>query len=201
MHAFALHAGADEIVAATHGRSLWVLDTNVLRQVNPKVLASNVHLFRPKAAIMWRPDLGRGSSRTFVGSNPASGAELYYHLAKKTEGMTLKIVSQKGKLVRTLTATGEAGLNRVMWNLRRERPKGRRGRFRRFGPRVQPGTYRAELTVGEQTLTADIEVRIDPANPDERWIAYANLEEEMEAVRAEAKSARRYPWLHDSGDD
>ena len=201
VHAFALHAGADEVVAATHGRSLWVLDTNVLRQVNPEVLASNVHLFKPKAAIIWRPALGRGGSRTFTGSNPPAGATLYYHLAKKTEGVMLKITTPDGTLVRNLTATGEAGLNRVVWNLRRERPQGRRGRFRRFGPRVQPGTYRAELTIGGESQTTRFEVRIDPQHPDERWIPHANREEEMEAARAEAKSAKRYPWLHDSGDD
>ena len=201
VHAIAIHPTANEIVAATHGRSLWVLDVTTLRQLSEETLAARVTLFAPNTGIQWRPNLSRGAARGFTGSNPSSGAELYYALAKKTEGVTLEIHDFAGNLIRKLEAKGEAGLNHVHWNLRKERPKGRRGRFSRFGPRVEPGTFKVVMKVGEETHTQTLRVAIDPDHSDARWIAAANLEEQMEAERAEASSRRKYPWKHDLGDD
>src|SRR5262249_15398286 len=47
VHEFAVHPEAGEVVAATHGRSLWVLDVAALRQITPEVLKAKAHLFEP----------------------------------------------------------------------------------------------------------------------------------------------------------
>ena len=59
VHEGAVHPTAGEIVAATHGRSLWVLNVTALRQVTPDVLKASAYLYRPGAAVKWR----RSSSR------------------------------------------------------------------------------------------------------------------------------------------
>src|SRR5262249_55001612 len=54
VHEVAVHPTAGEIVAATHGRSLWILDVSALRQMKPEVLRARAHLYRPQPAVQWR---------------------------------------------------------------------------------------------------------------------------------------------------
>jgi hypothetical protein len=65
--------------------------------------------------------------------------------------------------------TKNAGANRFVWNLRgpdaTKLPdnKGRGGTIEQLAaPRVPPGTYQVKLTVGDQTLSAPVEVVKDP---------------------------------------
>jgi hypothetical protein len=179
VHDFAFHPTAGEIVAATHGRSLWILDVTALRQMTPEVLKAQVYLFKPNAAVRWHfePNHGR-TNRRFVGENPPFGAEIYYVLQKKAEKISLKILDFEGKTVRELQAGAEPGLHRVVWDLARS-PTGRgagRGASgpgggpggpgaapgRRAGGRgpgastqqaVPPGMYRVVLTADGQELS------------------------------------------------
>jgi photosystem II stability/assembly factor-like uncharacterized protein len=131
VHEFAIHPTAGEIVAGTHGRSLWVLDLTPLRQMTAEVLKAKAHLFRPNPAVQWRSQPSRGSpygngSRKFFGQNPAPGAQIYYFLADKADKVTLKVVDYAGETVRELQATTQPGLNRAAWTLTRpgQRPGG-----------------------------------------------------------------------------
>src|SRR5207302_6661944 len=40
VHEFAIHPTAGEVVAATHGRSLWIADLTALRQIKPEVVSA-----------------------------------------------------------------------------------------------------------------------------------------------------------------
>jgi photosystem II stability/assembly factor-like uncharacterized protein len=120
VHEFAQHPTAGEIVAATHGRSLWILDVSALRQMTPEAVSASAFLYKPTTAVRWqREPRHAGTNRRFVGQNPPDGAMLYYSLAKKADKVTLKVVDIDGKTVRELTAPAEAGLHRVNWNLTR----------------------------------------------------------------------------------
>ena len=73
-----VHPTAGEIVAATHGRSLWVLDVTPLRQMKPETAKAEAPLFEPNTAMRWRSEPERGSmygngSRHFFGENPPPG--------------------------------------------------------------------------------------------------------------------------------
>jgi len=46
IHEIAVHPTENEIVAATHGRSLWVLDVSPLRQMTADVAQAKAHLFK-----------------------------------------------------------------------------------------------------------------------------------------------------------
>jgi len=124
VHEFAQHPTNGEIVAATHGRSLWVADATPLRQTTPDVLKAAVHLYAPLPATRWRPEPGRespysSSARKFVGTNPPEGAQLYYTLGKKASAVSLKVFDFAGKQVRDIRAPGDPGLHHVSWDLRR----------------------------------------------------------------------------------
>jgi hypothetical protein len=80
----------DDLIAATHGRSFWVLDGLApLRQLDAAVVASAAHLFTPAPAIRRR----RGENRetplppeTPAGKNPPAGAIVDYWLGGERAG-------------------------------------------------------------------------------------------------------------------
>ena len=156
VHDFALHDEAGELVAATHGRSLWILELGPLRQLNTEVLEADAHLFLPPVATRWRtaPTPGSNGTRSFRGSNPSTGSVVHYSLTKQARNLSLTIQSQSGEVLRTLDASSDKGLHRVVWDQRAApteqagaRPQRRRAR------RVEPGTYMVVLEAHGQTLT------------------------------------------------
>ncbi|HEY3244823.1 MAG TPA: hypothetical protein VGM03_15890, partial [Phycisphaerae bacterium] len=145
VHEIAQHPTTGEIVAATHGRSLWVVDISPLRQMTRYAIAAKAQLYKPTAAIYWRPDPSRGSegARRYVGQNPPSGAQLYYSLADEADAVTLKITGPTGETIRDIPAPNEAGLHRLTWDLRRtptdrppRRPRGEAGGARNEAERI-----------------------------------------------------------------
>ncbi len=182
VHEFAIHPTAGEIVAGTHGRSMWILDVTALRQMSAETISAAAHLYKPNDAILWRraPGGGAGTARKFTGENPPSGVAIFYSLNGRAGDVSLKITDASGKLIRDLEATSESGLNSVNWDLRRPAPQrrggaqrgrgggGGRGRFGRRGSAVNAGSYRIVLTVNDKEYVQQLSVLRDPDNPDAR---------------------------------
>jgi photosystem II stability/assembly factor-like uncharacterized protein len=167
IHEFAQHPTAGEIVVATHGRSLWVLDVTALRQLTPTIQTEPVTLLRPAAIVRWLADPSRGrTNRRFVGENPEPGAGLFFVLSKKAEKVGLKIVDGTGKVVRELDAPKTPGLHRVHWDLTvpaNEKPMP--GDPPPAGKPVAAGTYKVVLTVDGTERTQFLKIDNDPAGP------------------------------------
>jgi photosystem II stability/assembly factor-like uncharacterized protein len=154
VHEIAVHPTAGEIVAATHGRSLWVLDVTALRQITPDKIKGKPALYRPNTVTRWPAQPGRGrSGRRYVGDNPRPGAHIYYSLPARAEKASLRIVDIDGAEVNRLTASASAGLHRVAWDL--TRAEGRRG--------VPAGAYRVVLTLDGVEQGQSFRVEGDPA--------------------------------------
>jgi photosystem II stability/assembly factor-like uncharacterized protein len=160
VHELAIHPTAGEMVAATHGRSLWVLDVTPLRQMTAETLKAKAYLYQPNTAVRWRyePDhhspYGVGMRR-FVGENPPQGTQIYYSLTQKADKLSLKIVDYGGKTVRELRGPVTPGLHKISWNL---------SRF--AGGMAPAGTYRAVLSVDGQEFSQSIVVENDPVVPN-----------------------------------
>jgi photosystem II stability/assembly factor-like uncharacterized protein len=157
---FAIHPTAGEMVAATHGRSLWVLDVTPLRQMSTAVLKAKAHLFQPNTVVRWRSEPDRNSPygngmRRFTGQNPPPGVQIYYSLTKKADKLGLKILDYAGKTVRELKGSADPGLHRVSWNLTRF-----------AGGLVAPGMYRVVLSVDGEEFSQSVRVDADPLVPD-----------------------------------
>ncbi len=145
---FAFHPNNGEVVAATHGRSLWIADITPLHQIAASHVTETPFLYKPTTAIRWRREATRGSTnRRFVGENPPAGASLFYALPKKAEQVTLKIQDVNGATIREFRASPEAGLHRVGWDLVASPPPANRG-----GERGQRGG-RGERPAGERPAT------------------------------------------------
>jgi photosystem II stability/assembly factor-like uncharacterized protein len=176
VHDLAIHPAAGEMVAATHGRSLWIVDIAPLRQMDPDVLTSQAHLFRPNTVVRWRSEPDRATPygtgmRRFVGQNGPRGAQIYYSLGKKANKISLKILDFNGKTVQELKASSAPGLHRLNWNLARAtlRPipgvAPAEGGFFPTGQTVPAGMYRVVLNVDGQEQTEPLRVDPDPTVP------------------------------------
>ena len=111
VHEIAVHPTAGEIVAATHGRSLWILDVSALRQMKADVLKDKAHLFKPNTAVRWQTDRPHGkTNRRFVGENPPAGAQIYYSLAEPADKVFFKILDIEGKTLSQWTTSAQGGI-------------------------------------------------------------------------------------------
>jgi M6 family metalloprotease-like protein len=154
VHEIAVHPTAGEIVAATHGRSLWILDVTALRQLNPAAMKEKPQLYRPNTVVRWEQQPRRGgTNRRYAGQNPPSGAQIWMSLPKKAEKASLKVLDIEGQTVSELRAPTEPGVHVVRWDLR-----ARRGT-------VAPGAYRIVLSVDGVELTTSVKVEADPNAP------------------------------------
>ena len=161
-------------MAATHGRSLWVLDVTALRQMTADALKAKAHLYRPNDGGPLASEPQRGTmygagSRHFVGENPPSGAQIYYSLTAKAEKVRLQVQDFAGQTVRELEAKTEPGLHRVDWNLMMEEQPSLlsmvTGGEKKNVP-APPGMYRVVLTVDDEEYKQGLKVEPDPTTPN-----------------------------------
>jgi hypothetical protein len=181
-----IHPRDNDLIVGTHGRSLYVLDdiSWLSGVTSPSVLTAAVHLFPPRPAVvkqLWKHE-SYMAQRQFVGANPPHGAVITYHLASPSEA-TLVVRGPEREVVRELTATGEAGFNRVVWDLRAAPPDGVTGAR---GPHVLPGKYTVYLAAAGGSIPAGIQVDWDPLFPvpdEERRLRFTFLKEAGELQR------------------
>ncbi len=168
VHDIAQHPLTGEIVAGTHGRSLWIADVSALRQMSDKTLAADYHLYQPNTAVRWRslPSRGSGSTRAFKAANPSSGATITYSLGKDANSVTVRISDIQGETVFETDGEKTSGLHTVDWNLSRQssgQQSGRGGRGGRFrGRSVPTGSYLVTLTVDGNVVKQTLDVIADP---------------------------------------
>jgi hypothetical protein len=134
----------DDLVVATHGRSIWILDDlTALREWSKDVEAKTAHLFTARPAVRWRYDGPISSQVKGPGLNPPVGAVLHYWLKDEPkDDVVLEIRDEQGGLVRKLSSRKvepetlpddpdpaedeaakkalpkKAGLQRAVWDLR-----------------------------------------------------------------------------------
>jgi hypothetical protein len=104
VHDLAVKEG--DLVAATHGRSFYILDDlSVLRQAMPAVAKKTAHLFTPRR--VWRVTWGGTATSAAAhprGANPPSGAVVYYTLNKGGHEVVLDFMDVRGTLIKSFTS-------------------------------------------------------------------------------------------------
>ena len=88
-----------DLVAATQGRGIWVLDDlGPLREASSELAEKPLHVFAPGPVEMIRPG---GGGRDLEGANPPRGAVLKYHIRDELDvPLTIEISDSDGNLVR-----------------------------------------------------------------------------------------------------
>jgi photosystem II stability/assembly factor-like uncharacterized protein len=147
----------NDLIVATHGRSIWVLDhISALRQITGEVARADVHLFKPGDAISlaFGSDYGTPVQKDEpIAANPPDGAVIDYYLKSAVPApITLEILDAGGRPVRAYSSDERlqpqspetlnvsllwrpmptvlptaAGMHRWVWDLRPTPPPGGRG--------------------------------------------------------------------------
>ncbi|KAB7531521.1 glycosyl hydrolase [Flagellimonas olearia] len=184
----------DDLVVGTYGRGYYILDNiSPLREYDMDAQDKDAHLFsiRPSYRFQEKQSIKTDGPSLSAGTNPAYGADINYFLKDSTDQkVIIQILTSNDEIVRTLPGKNDAGIHRVMWDLRYEPtykpklqsiPPGRpwvqlngegwrplvtwdldlmRGQY---GPRVVPDTYKVKLIVGETEYVREVEVLKDPS--------------------------------------
>ena len=121
-HDLVIHPRDYDLVAGTHGRSIWIVDDlTPLQQLTPEVLSKDIHLFKNRTATRWQ-SVSIGRQQTFFkfrGENPQSGAFIHFYLRSVPEGkVALAIQDLGGKRQAALRVSPKPGLNRLRWDMR-----------------------------------------------------------------------------------
>ncbi len=172
-----IHPRDGDLIAATHGRGIWILDD--ASAVAHAPAPDDDVLFPVREATIkqfWKDTSYRGMA-DWAGGNPPDGAILDYFLALPAENARL-VITRGDDTVRVLDVSGGAGVvHRVVWDLRHAplepgtpatspsdnaalpHPTGPRG------PLVSPGSYAVTLEADGRRARRPLVVRGDPLMP------------------------------------
>jgi photosystem II stability/assembly factor-like uncharacterized protein len=144
----------EDLVAATYGRSFWILDDiSPLRHLGAQFNASTPHLFAPRSAIRVRRDENQDTPlppEVPAGQNPPDGAILHYYFPERpSSDIELGIYDSAGTLVKSYSSapvppekekdvpyiapywiahpeplSRDRGMHRFVWDLRYADPPG-----------------------------------------------------------------------------
>jgi len=177
--------GAD-LIAATHGRSFWVLDdVTPLRQLTDSALRAPAYLFAPAPAIRLRRSVSNDTPippEEPHGFNPPAGAVIDYFLGSPpSDSVTLEIRDARGAVVNRFSSndrlsppserpqiadewlphaeppTVHTGLNRFVWDLRYPPPP---SESRNYSIAVVAGQGTVAEPQGPLVLPGEYQVRL-----------------------------------------
>lgn len=172
-----------DLVVATQGRALWILDDlTPLHQISDEVAKADYHLYRPndvntELSVAYSIDGG-------LGKNPPKGAQIHYVLNKQVSEdvpMSIEIMNNSGEVIYSeFTDTPRIdcdtlikrqlkrnkGAHRYRWNMKV-------GRFDCLTElsatnrdltayNAPPGSYKVRFKVGSFMQTQDFDIKIDP---------------------------------------
>ena len=122
VHDVIVHPRDGDLIAATHGRGIWIMDDiSALQQMTPAVQQAEAHLFQSRPAIQWfsiQPQ-HNGGNLAFQGQNPSRNAIISYYLSDRVTGNVDFSITDIGS-TGTCTASfpARAGVSRVEWTMR-----------------------------------------------------------------------------------
>jgi photosystem II stability/assembly factor-like uncharacterized protein len=170
---FVVQPRFDDLVVATHGRGVWILDDiAALQQWTPQTASERAHLFTPVDAYRWNGSRTTWATGEGAGENPPGNADVTFYLgampAKKTPA---KVEILEGPaVIRTLTIDHPlVGVNRVWWDLNYDTvalvPNYHAQESGFSGPQALPGTYTVRLIANGLQRDVALRVLSDPRTP------------------------------------
>jgi len=172
----------NDLIAATSGRSFWILDDlSPIQQSVGQMLNGEMELFKPKASVKWTRQYDDAIAQA-LGQNPLEGVTIDYYLPpyfQDTSRLVLSILDEDGELVRSycnrkksadpqdleVILPTRVGINRFHWDLRRDPIPQVAGIFALQGFRgstVSPGQYTLRLEGMGLDLRQEFQVLADP---------------------------------------
>jgi photosystem II stability/assembly factor-like uncharacterized protein len=203
-----IDAREDDLVMATQGRSLWIIDDlSALRDVSA-FAATPARLVPPLDAVRAQRGVDPFDPVPQMADQPDDGAALHYWLGAAADStLSLEIRDARGTVVRRFTpdsarsrlmqqprlATGR-GLHRLVWDLKYPGPSRVDGVVvwgYTDGVKAPPGDYTVELRAGAVTERRTLRVLPDPRLPNVTAAQYAEQFRTAMAVRDSMESLNR----------
>jgi photosystem II stability/assembly factor-like uncharacterized protein len=167
----AIHPRDNDLVIATHGRGIWIVDDiTPLRVLTPEALMKDAFFIQGRPTVQSISGGGGWSigDAEFVGDNPTDEAVItYYQRRRHIFGdLKIEVFDADGKLLGTIPSSKRRGLSRTTWSMRLQPPRvppAASAAFgAAFGPRVLPGTYTVKMTNDRQVYTTLLQIAPDP---------------------------------------
>lgn len=171
----------DNLIAATQGRSFWLIDDlTPLHQLNSEIAASNVHLFKPMPSYRMNGSQGGGYGGVPKnhGQNHPNGVMIHFYVKDTTKiTASLEVMEMNGTVIKKFVTKPDKkakeellkvkpGMNRHVWNMRYPNAEGFDGLIMWAaslqGPKAIPGKYKAKLTVNGNAMETEFEILKDP---------------------------------------
>ena len=175
-----VHPRESDLVLATHGRGIWIIDDiSPLRALNAELMTNEATLIAGRPAVQYLGAGGgwpEGDSTYFGPGRPEDAPITYYQKGRHIFGdLKIEVFDANGKLMDTVSSSKHRGLNRVYWSMRVKAPTVAPAASilgeAAIGPHVLPGAYTVKLTKGEHTYTEPLNVVLDPRvkfSPEDR---------------------------------
>jgi photosystem II stability/assembly factor-like uncharacterized protein len=121
-----VHPRTKDLVLATHGRSIWILDdASPIAEWSDAIASRGSYLFPTRRATLMQywDDVSNMAQGFYGAENPVDGAVLTYHLSHPAQKVRLIIRAPNGKVIRELAGSTSAGvIHRTAWDLRHVPP-------------------------------------------------------------------------------
>ena len=188
----AIHPRDKDVVLATHGRGIWIIDDiTPLRMLTPDMLSKNVAFLpsRPSTFNELGHDGWSDGDAEYDGRGPRDGAVIAYYQKKRHIFGDLKfeIFDGAGNLVDTLPGDKRKGLNRLYWAMRIKPPKVPTGASIAggafLGPRILEGTFTVKMTKSKETFSTNLQILPDPLSLHTRQEREAQFAAAMDLYR------------------
>jgi photosystem II stability/assembly factor-like uncharacterized protein len=170
----------DNLIAATQGRSLWIIDDlTPLHQLNSSTLKKEVVLYKPKDA--YNLSGGNGKTSKTAGTNHAGGVSVNYFIKKENEKDTiaLSFYDANDNLIKKYTTKPDKekkeeklkvadGNNIFNWDMMHPGAESIKDMILWWaslnGPMALPGKYKVELTVNDTKETQGFNILRNPVS-------------------------------------
>jgi photosystem II stability/assembly factor-like uncharacterized protein len=153
-----IHTRENDLIVATHGRSIWIADISYLQEISSETLAREIFLFQPENKVKWVSlSASMSSSSNFSGESEPTGVPFTFYLKNMPKDVKLQVLDGVRVIYET-TPVKKAGITQVVWNFVKRttdpapaatgQGQGQRQSGRsRSGILAGPGTYTVKLIV------------------------------------------------------
>ncbi|PTX45124.1 photosystem II stability/assembly factor-like uncharacterized protein [Christiangramia gaetbulicola] len=160
----------NNLIVATQGRSLWIIDDLTLIHQLGKVDKDSNVLFQPKDSYRMS---GSSSESLSAGTNHPAGVMTYFYLKDpKDKKVKISYLNTSNDTIQSFSTTDdknklevEEGANMHTWNMRGKGAERLEGMILWWAsteaPQAVPGTYQVVLEVGDEVLKKEFKILAD----------------------------------------
>ncbi len=185
----------DNLIAATQGRSLWMIDDlTILHQLSESLITQNEILFDPMDA--YRMSGSQSSFNTGSGTNHPGGVSVHFYVEEKPakkDTVTLTFSDDQDNEIVTFSTHAKenreklelkGGANSFNWNMMYPPAERFEGMILWWasinGPKAIPGTYQVKLRGPDYAYTQSFNILKDPRSP----VSQAEVKQQFDFIKS-----------------